>query len=422
MAKLDYQLPAHVLEAVGKATFAPQETLGIDLAATLETGTKLHAAKLKERADAEAAVAKAANDAQKQRDKNEKNFNKAIGDAGTATGVFDKTDHEAYDAEIEIMRDEYDNIVQVGGRRAGRKYEANLNELSQNTQVFKAALEQGVLNQDIYDTDAFPPGQFIIMKGAFGKGKNRQMKIDRDTNRPYFDYTPEPDEWDSIPNEYRRVDPSKWSEVYGVTEDEIAIMQADGTWDAYLEENTTADMLMDPLMLAPIRIDQDMVAEWNTTLLKPTDVQADINKALGTAGKKADNNPNWTVEGHMLDVSNGITQDNIRGMIHNKDVMMAGGKSWADHFLDPNVAINVDLVLPAEGELAQYDVDPDGAGPMEPDGIVDSVELANADRQLIVDAMGRPENFRMAKSIIVDYIGDRIQKNVDTYNAQKQGS
>jgi len=153
--------------------------------------------------------------------------------------------------------------------------------------------------------------------------------------------------------------------------------------------------------------------------MDPVQAQTDFTAAIERQSQKGriDGNVEYFSEREMRDTVNSmVTRDNVGALLYSETVWATDeGVSLYDHLLKGDDLWNVPLpIYKDKAMLDKYDVDPDGDGPLEGDGVLSPEELTALepeDRELVIKSMLDPKNFELAKQIMVDYGIERGRKN-----------
>ena len=300
MAKLDYTLPASVMDAYGKAMAGPKP---VNVSSALKPMQDLASDAAKAKAEKDKQALKREEEEAIIKANSEDKFYRSLEkyqDVGTNYTPEIMTDFE--ERFIRPLADEHDKSAVDLDKKGQREARGHAKSVSKNLQQLSGSVSQIASNQEdlLYDIAAFPPGVQDKMSAIMDmRGSGATLEVNPETMEVFY----------RVPANEATGEPG-----YDISKSEIET--------------------------------------WNTTLLIPEEARENISKVFSQVGPASIKNKGkfFNKADYLVKINKEITPSNVRSLVYNKDVWgssTAGGEmqSWADQWTDgseESVGIDID--------------------------------------------------------------------------------
>ena len=362
MATLNYKIPAGVLSAYGKA-LTPIATPS--LADAFKPAQDMAAGMLEAKIEKEKAFNKLEAEKKAILSKSQNSFYKSIEKYnGQGTNFNPEVMSDFETRFITPLANAHDDAAVAENKEGARTVRANAKHVSKSLKTLSGSTNQIVLNEDLFDEESFPLGVHDKMAAILDMNASGATLEVNDNNEVYY----------SIPQDEG---------------DPIIVTNAD-------------------------------IEKWNVEFLLPTDEAGKLKKIFTGAGPSSKRGDWEQIESNLLgDISDIITQKNIRSMVLNKDVW--GGRdeesraqSFADQFKRQDLTFDLTLPVNPSATMNALDVDKDGS--------LTPTEMKEGDLDAILELMLHRDNFDVAKDELVRYAKGRMDRQVKAYKGEDTAS
>lgn len=152
--------------------------------------------------------------------------------------------------------------------------------------------------------------------------------------------------------------------------------------------------------------------------LKPYDQIKDFRGGLVNVANYVKKNPTEDYDSAEIYsiASEMINPNNIKQMLTNGEVWGTQGESFSQQFMEWKGFDNMELNLKYDSSGGMGAVDPNG------DGILTTEELSRTDRESVIALLSEPENYDLARELLMDYAIERGRQQHTKFKAKPPSS
>lgn len=111
-----------------------------------------------------------------------------------------------------------------------------------------------------------------------------------------------------------------------------------------------------------------------------------------------------------------VSPNNVKQMLTNGDVWGTQGESFSQQFMEWKGFDGMDLDLRYDASGGMGAMDPNG------DGVLTTEELSRTDRASVIELLSEPENYDLARELLMDYAVERGKQQHSKFKAQAKAT